>query len=291
MLPVLAARLRRRPVLVKTTLSGADGAPAPGLHLRGRAVAAVYRRCDAIVALSDDLAESFVRDGRFRARILRIPNGVDCELFRPGGPGAQLAARRRFGLDEDALVVISVGRLEARKNVVALVEAVGKLSWRPVCLLLAGPQSPVAADRADLARAIAALPAGAEARCTGRIDAGELAQLLCAADVFALASRAEGLPNSLLEGMASGLPCVATDIPGSRDVLSGGGGLLVELDDCDALVEALDRLAADPEQRARLGREGRQLAELEYSLPSVAQRYLEVYASLLAPKEAVAALP
>jgi glycosyltransferase involved in cell wall biosynthesis len=280
--PVWVARLRRRPILVKTGLLGVDGAPEDvRLGLAGRLLANAYRQCDAIVALSDALEASFHSDGRFRARIFRIPNGVDIERFRPVDRERREAARAALGLPPGALIVASVGQLVPRKNVVALVRAAGRVDRRPICVALAGEESPDPGERAELERAIGQLPDGVEVRRLGQVPPSRLAQLLSAADLFALVSRAEGMPNSLLEAMASGLACVASDIPGSRDVLADGGGILVPLDDEDALVEALDALAANAEERARLGREARRVIEQSYSLERVARRYVEVYETLL----------
>jgi glycosyltransferase involved in cell wall biosynthesis len=270
------ARLKRRPILVKTTLLGPDRPRHPA-----RSIAAAYRGIDAIVALSDELERSFREDPEFRARLLRIPNGVDTACFHPADLEARRAARRVFELPPDALVIVTAGDLDRRKNVVSLVDAVGRLPQRPVCVALAGPPASDPSYRAELEQAIDALPVGVTARLVGRLDPSRLADLLRAADIFALTSRYEGLPNSLLEGMATGLACVATDVAGSRDVLSEGGGLLVPLEDGDALVGALETLAENPAERERLGREALAIIERGYSLSNVAERYLEVYRSLI----------
>jgi glycosyltransferase involved in cell wall biosynthesis len=89
------------------------------------------------------------------------------------------------------------------------------------------------------------------------------------------------MPNSLLEAMATGLPCVDSDIPGSRDVLSRGGGLLVPLDDPAALAAALDQIVADPAVGARLAAEALAVVEAEYSIDRVAERYLAIYRELI----------
>jgi glycosyltransferase involved in cell wall biosynthesis len=274
-LPVIVARLRRRPILVKTTLSRADGPDQPSRLLR-----ASYRRVNAIVALSSELEQSFRSRSDFDVPILRIPNGVDTASFRPARGDERSAARRELELPAEALVIVTAGQLERRKNVVALVEAAGRMSQRPICLVLAGPPPTEEAYAAELA-----LPPGVAARRPGRLEPERLATLLRAADLFALTSRAEGLPNSLLEGMATGLACVATDIPGSRDVLAGGGGWLVPLDDADALVARLDELASRPDERARLGAEALEIVAEQYSIASVAARYLEAYLALVGRTE------
>ncbi len=282
-LPSLVAHLRGRPVLMKTTI--ALGIPQRLFGIPQRLITATRRRCDAIVALSEAIEQDLCRDERCRARILRISNGVDLDAFRPWTRDEQLAARERFGLPSDAFIVAAVGQLNERKNVVGLLEAAGRLAHRPVCVVLAGPPSDFPEVRAKVDRAIAALPDGVCARKLGHLPAERIAEVLGAADVFVLNSRAEGMPNSLLEGMATGLACISTDIPGSRDVLADGGGVMVPVDAPDALTRELERFAADPEERARLGAEARRVVGCRFSIEAVAQRYAETYAELLAARQ------
>ncbi len=280
-LPVLVARVRGRPVLVKTTLLGFDDPDRKNRHLAGRISLAVFRSCDAIVALSADLEQRFRQDGLFRGEILRIPNGVDHERFRPASQQERAAARVAFHLPANAFIIASAGRLDRRKNVSGIVEVAGCMRQRPVCVVLAGPPAEDASERRELEEAIARLPEGVEVRLPGELEPHEMAELLRAADLFALASSTEGLPNSLLEGMASGLACLATDIPGTRDVLSQGGGVLVPASDLEAFARALDSLASNAEERTRLGERARAVIEERYLLTSVAERYRATYDALL----------
>ena len=276
-LPCLIAQLRGRAVLAKTTLF----MQGENSSLPSRMISGVYRRSDVIVVLSDAIERQLRQDPKLRARIARIPNGVDSEVFRPASEDQKRAARRELGLSADCTVVSTVGSLEHRKNPICLIRAVRRMSERPVCLVLAGPASPSAEERAAVNEAVAETPAGVEIRLPGCLNTDQVVQLMRASDVFALASRAEGLPNGLLEGMASGLACVASDVPGSRDVLKDGGGILVPVDDEDALAAVVDQLARDPVKREQLGVEARQVIEREYSMRSIASRYLETYADLL----------
>jgi glycosyltransferase involved in cell wall biosynthesis len=277
-LPSLVARLRGRPVLVKTTI--VLGTPQRMLGIPQQLIVATRRRCEAIVALSEAIEQDLRRDQRCRARILHIANGVDVEAFRPRTHDERLAARKRFGLPSDALIVTAVGQLNERKNVVGLLEAAGRLALRPVCVVLVGPPSDLPEVRERVDRAIDALPDGVGARKLGKLPPERIPEILGASDVFVLNSRAEGMPNSLLEGMASGLSCVSTDIPGSRDVLADGGGVMVPVDDPVALTRELDRLAADTDERTRLGAAARRIVEQKFSIAAVAKRYAEVYREL-----------
>ena len=188
----------------------------------------------------------------------------------------------------EAYVVIACGELNRRKNVADLVRAAGRTTAGPVCVLLVGPRSAEADYLAELDHAIGVLPEGIEARILGELEPNSLAEVQRAADVLALVSRAEGMPNSLLEGMATGLACVATRIPGSEDVLAAGGGRLVPLDDVQALANTLDALARDPSERCRLGAEARARVLEQYSFASIGERYANLYAALLGREPASA---
>jgi glycosyltransferase involved in cell wall biosynthesis len=108
-----------------------------------------------------------------------------------------------------------------------------------------------------------------------------VAEYLQAADLFVLPSRAEGLSNALLEAMAVGLPIVATAVGGTSDAIShGGNGLLILPEDQVALSEAIISLLQDSALRERLGYAARCTVETEYTISSVAARYLELYQTL-----------
>jgi len=189
--------------------------------------------------------------------------------------------RERLQIPTDAFVVFSAGQLDARKRVVDIVEAAGLSGIRPVCVVLAGPESPDPRDVERLAAAKRALPVGASVVYLGELGHHALPEAYAMADAFVLASSAEGMPNALLEGMATGLPCLASDIPGSRDVLRGGGGRLFTPGDVPALAREIAALVADPAASAALGREGREVVLEHYALDRLAERYGDHYRALL----------
>ena len=113
-----------------------------------------------------------------------------------------------------------------------------------------------------------------------RDDVGEL---LAAADLFVLSSRSEGLPLSILEAMAAGLPVVASDVGGVPElVVDGETGLLVPPGDPHALAAAIDRLLDDPDLRRRLGAAGRLRVSEQFDLESTQRAHLDLYRTLLA---------
>jgi glycosyltransferase involved in cell wall biosynthesis len=102
-------------------------------------------------------------------------------------------------------------------------------------------------------------------------------------DIACLPSYREGLPKSLLEAAASGLPIVTSDVPGCREVvIDGDNGLLVPVRDPEALAEALARLLADADMRVAMGKRGREKAVAEFSIERVVTETIAIYQEVLA---------
>jgi glycosyltransferase involved in cell wall biosynthesis len=115
----------------------------------------------------------------------------------------------------------------------------------------------------------------------GAVD--DVAPYIRAADLFVLPSAAEGLSNALLEGLASGLPAVATAVGGNPDLIeSDDNGLLVPVDDAPALSAAIRALLAAPERRARLGQRARERVRAEFDITIAVDRLEALYRRLAA---------
>jgi len=280
--PIAAALARGRPSIVKVTELRPGGilARAGGL---GALELSVVRRADRFVAVSAAIRDALRAAGVPDARIARIPNGVDVERFRPPEePEAERAAlRRELGLPDDAVVVVCCGLVVPRKNPLAVVRAAARMRARPLAVLLVGPSAGDADYEAELDRAAASLPPGVRMLRAGRRDPDETARILRCADVLAHASRFEGMPNAVLEALASGLPVVAHRIPGCSDALEHGGGALVPEDDEPALARALDELTGDPSRRRAVSADARRIACEHFALDAVAGRYRSLYRELL----------
>lgn len=263
----------------------------------GRALAWWLGHVDAYVATTTEIAAALEGEGYAPAQIARLPNFVDTQSFRP--PAADERAALRVALDlEGRTVVVCSGRLTARKNVDLLLEAFARACARtsaPAGAAAGAREDPAAPARPPLLLLLGDGPlrGALEARAARPDLAGkvrfegfrdDVPRWLAAADLFVLPSRLEGLPNALLEAMATGLPALATDLGGCREaVVPDESGLLVPPDDARALEDGLVRLLDDAGLRARLGAAAARTITERFTLEAVAPRYLELYRRLFAP--------
>jgi glycosyltransferase involved in cell wall biosynthesis len=209
-------------------------------------------------------------------RLVLVPNGID--LDRGPAPGARARVRGALGVPAEACVVTSVARLAPQKGLDLLLEAwvqaVGKRGSSRLWIAGDGPA------RAALEAAGSRLGLDGELALLGRRD--DVKDVLAATDVFVLASRAETTPIALLEAMAAGLPCIATDVGDCRAMLGdGAAGRVVAPGDVAGLAAALREVVSDGALRQRLGGAARERARL-FSDVSMAQGTAAVYEGALA---------
>jgi glycosyltransferase involved in cell wall biosynthesis len=220
-------------------------------------------------------------------RLVLLGNGIDLERFRAvRPPEASAHARRALGVGESSVVVGTVGRLVWQKGFRELFAAARHLrSIRDdVVFVVVGPEDTDKGDALgpdDLA----------EARAIGNVvftgHRDDVEDLYAGFDLYVLPSYREGFPRSAMEAAACGVPVVATDIRGCRQVVDHDvTGLLVPVHDGDALALAIAALAADPDRRSAMGTRGRQKAEAEFDDRVVIERTLDAYRSLPEPTTA-----
>jgi glycosyltransferase involved in cell wall biosynthesis len=243
----------------------------------------MLRQQSAIVAISQEIGHELEELGIPPDRILRIPNGVDTVRFEPAEPDRRAAARRMLGVAPEARVAAFVGVLDGRKNVGWLLDEWRQ--WRAsgpcpqALLLLAGPAGGDANDplRARV-EAVAADP-GSGVRWVGTVNRVE--DVYAAVDLVILPSVAEGMPNVLLEAMASGLPIAAVDTSGSREIVEAEPpvGWLVRAGDAAALRRCFAALTR-PEELHAMGLAARVRATQRYAMSVISERYEEAYSRL-----------
>lgn len=198
-------------------------------------------------------------------KLVVIPNGV----VPRAAAYDRSSIRAELGL-EDRIIALSVGALDPPKDPVTLARAGISLkrAGSNVVLLLVGDGG-VRLRVEDVAH-----EAPDAVRVLGQRD--DVGRLLAAADVFVLSSRHEGLPYSLLEAMAAGLPSVVSDYPGARDLV-GDAGLFVAQESIDGFADAIGMLAADGQLRAELGEHARERVERQFSLEKMLEGTRRAY--------------
>ena len=234
------------------------------------------------IAVSQDLAD-WLRNtvGVPPARLHQIYNGVDGAKFHPRGPQRHDMDRPEF-FQGARCVIGSVGRLVAVKNYPLLIEAFARLRERHpdpsgLRLVLVG-DGPA---RESCERQAADLGIADQLWLPG--DRKDIADWLRVFDVFALPSLGEGISNTILEAMASGLPVVATRVGGNPELVrEGENGSLFESGDVDALTQSLLAYARDDEARLRAGVKARERVERDFVIERMAANYSRVYDDLLA---------
>jgi glycosyltransferase involved in cell wall biosynthesis len=208
-------------------------------------------------------------------RTVVIPNAVDVA-----------GALRSRPIERKRPLILAVGRLKAPKDFPTLIRALGDLPPDSFEALIVGDGP----DRPGLEEEIQALELSDRVRLAG--ERRDVPQLLAAADVFVLSSASEGLPVSVLEAMAAGLPVVASRVGGVPEQVSDGEtGLLVEPGDPNELAAALHRLTADPSLRRRLGAAGHARAEQAFDLDPFRRAHVELYSRELARRRLPAPTP
>jgi glycosyltransferase involved in cell wall biosynthesis len=249
--------------------------PHPGHALANRVL---LRRRDRIVGVGESVRRALIEKEKFPARRVEVVrNGIDLAAFT-GADFDRETVRREVGLDPDDFVLIQVARLDPIKDHLtglrALARLAGRLDRARLVLVGDGPES------ATVERAVHDL--GLDRRVLRLGLRSDVPRLLKAADVVLLTSVSEGIPLTLIEGMAAGLPVVATRVGGIPEVVADGEtGLLFPAGNAEALAEQVLRLAGDPALRERLGRVGRLRALDHFSEDKMCAHYDRIYQSML----------
>ena len=206
-------------------------------------------------------------------------NGVDLEKFNPDRFDNYLNIQKRteIGIPTDAVAICIIARLVKEKGFLELFQAFNEImkNFKNVWLVIIGPQEPEKNDRIS---ASTFKEYGIEKRTIYLGSRDDIAEILSCSDIYTLPSWREGFPRSAIEAAAMGLPIVATDIRGCRQVVENGiNGVLIPFNDSNALKKALLKLINDSELRAKMGKAGLQKAKKEFSEDKICQIVLDTY--------------
>jgi sugar transferase (PEP-CTERM/EpsH1 system associated) len=227
------------------------------------------------VAVSNDLRRWLIKDVRIpEQKVTTIHNGVNTNCFTPRNSAA---ARAALGLVADRPIIGTVGRLDPVKDQAGLIRAFAQVrSQFPEAVLVIAGDGPC---REELRGLVAALRLGESVRLLG--ERKDIPNVLGAMDVFVLPSIAEGISNTILEAMATGLPIVATRTGGNPELIEDNvAGILVPVRAPEALARAVSTYLRDPQLRHAHGRAARERAIKEFSLEQMVSQYRNLYLSL-----------
>lgn len=224
----------------------------------------IWKNASFVIANSQGLRE-LALVSKPKNTIGVIPNGVDVDLFKP--------AERR--IQAEKFEILCVSRITPRKGIRFLIKALEKfiVEHPYVHLTIIGDGN----ERESLENLVRGLGLGHSVTFRGLVPHNQLPQEYAKADVFVLPSLNEGMSNTMLEAIASGLPIIATQTGGSDELVKNGvNGLIVKMQDSDDLAQKLSMLVEQEQLRLNMGRLSRELA-MTMSWESVAKQYTQLY--------------
>jgi glycosyltransferase involved in cell wall biosynthesis len=278
-----AAKRLHRPLVI--SLHGSDVFFARKQGLLRKAAEHVFAQASAVTACSPSLYEGALTLSASRERLHLMPYGVDTDYFAYN-QDERTQARQSLGIEVGETAIVFVGRLVEKKGVEYLIRALPAVKQQiPGAICLIGGAGPELAPLVELAMACGVADS---VRFLGRLDWDSVATLLRATDIFVAPSihdtegNADGLPNTVLEAMASGCAIVATKLPGiNLAIVDGDHGFLVSEESADELATAIIRLGANPALQKSFSYNARTRAIKEFGWDIVAARLTSFYLASL----------
>jgi glycosyltransferase involved in cell wall biosynthesis len=237
----------------------------------------VLKAADRIIAVSDATKRYVLSLGANPQKTCVLRNGVDIDRFKPSS-AARAAVRRKLGIPDDATVILTVRRLVYKNGIDTLLESAEiSVKQNPKLVFLAVGTGP---DRESVQTRIRQLGLANSFRLAGFVSDADLPAFYNAADLFVLPSKSgEGLPLVALEAMSTGLPVVATNVGGIREVMREGYGMLVPADAPEEMAKAIIKLSQTElsAQKTAL----RDIAERTFSWEGNVKNLMEIYEELI----------
>jgi glycosyltransferase involved in cell wall biosynthesis len=232
----------------------------------------------AETCVSEAVRQWSIERGLPAHKLFTIPNGVDCSIY-----GLDRGMFREVvDLEPEAKIALFIGRLHRQKGPDILVDVAGILQrrWPDLHFVLAG-DGPMASKLWRMAK-----KKGVSERFHVLGDCDDVSQVLDDADLLVLPSRWEGMPNAILEAMASRVPVVATDVGGCGELVENGKtGFLVPPRDPGAVAEAIDKVLSGPRQAKAMAQSARERVEKEFTFERMVEANEELYERILANRE------
>ena len=236
-----------------------------GIRLRGAL-------CHKTICVSTGVRNRLVHDYQYsKKNTVVILNGIDVQRFRVGGESFHIREALKIGREE--IVLVAVARLEPRKRIDILLKALALVLNKSLpckCIIVGdGP------SKNELVNLASQLGVGSAVHFVGYQQ--DVSSYLRESDIYVTPSEKEGSPLTLLEAMATGLPCIATDIDGHNEVVEhGSSGLLCALHSAESVARCLEELLADSQKRRLMASRSRQRAESHFDIEATTARLKHV---------------
>ncbi len=290
----IAALRARLPIVAKITNQTVDD-PVAVLARRGGALKyQIYKKAEAVIATSKVLEDLCLTAGLPREKIIRIPNGVDTDLFYPADDDAKKKLRQSFLAPDDKIILLTVGTVNYTKGLDMLIRALYKLdaaTKEKIRLWVVGPTTnrdsygSVQIGFEEYVPKVKSMISefGLENVVQFKGRQSNVHEYMRAADIYIHPSRKEGQPNAIIEAMACGVPVVANLLPGITDEILQNGrfGFLVNGEESREFAAVLQMLINNTSLRRRISRQSQEHIQKYYSLKQIAQRYLSLYSSVI----------
>lgn len=237
------------------------------------------RFTDRVVAVSESVRHDVMKYDHLPGdKVIVIRNGIDVEAFQSR---ERSAVRSEFGIADGVPVVGTVGRLTPQKGHHSLIEAFARLAPDfPAAVLMVVGEGPLKEDLQGYAGRL-----GVADRVIFTGLRRDIPQLLAAMDVFVLPSLWEGMPNALIEAMASGKAAITTDFAFAREIVNSDRlGILVPPQDSNAIARSVASLLRDATRSKRLGEAARENVRLQFSITRTVDTYCSLFIEIMGQK-------
>ncbi|MFC2064945.1 glycosyltransferase family 4 protein [Chloroflexota bacterium] len=290
------AKMQGKTSIYESVLLGADTPTGVSKERFGKIKILLLKSFSSILCISAFLEIDYVKNGFKSNRIFTVVNSIPEGYFSPlESVEQQYSIRKKYGIHNDAKVLIFVGSLIKRKGIDVLFKAFIQAcqSHPNLYLLLVGPSRKTENPSIDedlieeLITLIKESDLSDRIQFTGLVeDRQELANLYKASDIFIFPSREEGLGNVVLEAMASGLPVIVSNIPVLENIaINDENSLIVPIGSVDKLHEAIIRLALDEDLRKRLGENGLSFAIENFNFTKWQASMVDIYTRIQGGRE------
>ena len=266
----IVGKLTRKPVV--TTLRGQDFNRAASSFTYRILLHGCITLSSYVITVSENMrADLIKRFPKSKDRIINIPNGVDDTFLKV--PSLATSS------NDSTINILSIGSLTKNKNIDTIIKAISNIHNENIKLTLIGDGP----ERAALEQLAKECNVGSRVRFKGIQPHSDIPTYFEKADIFILASQSEGRPNVVLEAMAAGVPVIASDIPGNRELITHETtGVLFSVDHVDELGEKLERLIDAPTKRKRLAAAAKEsIIQQRLSWEATGMKYLNIYMQAL----------